>query len=160
MKVAQSQAKTAKRSIHEGLQKRQSVGATQRAKPGSKGEGDYFRVVVRDKDQFVTFRNHDIGDKGHIQRLAGQRRSGSWATQAWLISKEDAHQRGQTLSADSEDARTLLNLLESYPKHVKGDIFEAKPRRNVPEREKPTQAQRRARSENIKKAQSAKRKRG
>jgi hypothetical protein len=129
-----------------------------RAKPGSRGEGDYFRVVVRDKDQFTTFRNHDIGQEGHIQRLAGRRSSGSWATQAWLISKEDAHRRGQSLVADTEDAQEVLEQLGSTPKHVKGDIFEAKPRPNVPEKVKPTKAQREARSANIKKAQAARHK--
>jgi hypothetical protein len=40
---------------------------------------------------------------------------------------------------------------------VKGDIFEAKDRLNVPESKKPTQAQQRARLENVKKAQQARR---
>jgi hypothetical protein len=43
---------------------------------------------------------------------------------------------------------------------VEGDVFEARPRPNVPEREKPTPAQRRARSANIKKAQAARHARG
>jgi hypothetical protein len=38
-----------------------------------------------------------------------------------------------------------------------GDVFEANPRPNIPEREKPTPAQRRARRTNIKKAQAARR---
>ena len=42
-----------------------------RAKPGTKGEGDYFRIVVRSKDEFATFRYQDVGEKGHILRLAG-----------------------------------------------------------------------------------------
>jgi hypothetical protein len=41
--------------------------------------------------------------------------------------------------------------------HVKGEVFEARPRQNVPEREKPTLAQKRARRANIKKAQAARR---
>jgi len=45
--------------------------------------------------------------------------------------------------------------LGSEPHHVVGDVFEAKPRRNVPELEKPTPAQRRTRAANIKKAQAA-----
>lgn len=126
-----------------------------RSKPGSKGEGDYYRIVVRSKDEFTTFRYHDVGDKGHILRLAGKRSSGSWDTQTWLISKDDAHIEGESLVADSEDARELLTNLGSTPKHLKGDIFEAKDRPNVPERNKPTEAQQRARAENIKKAQAA-----
>jgi hypothetical protein len=126
-----------------------------RAKPGAKGEGDYFRIVVRPKEEFSTFRYHDVGEKGHLLRLAGKRSSGSWDTQAWLIGKEDAHVAGDTLIADSEDAKKLHETLGSTPKRLKGDIFEAKDRLNIPEREKPTAAQRKARLENIKKAQQA-----
>ena len=54
-----------------------------------------------------------------------------------------------------DDARELFAKLGSEPRHVKGDVFEAKDRPNVPEREKPTAAQQRARSTNIKKAQAA-----
>jgi len=114
-----------------------------RAKPGTKGEGDYFRIVVRSKEEFTTFRYHDVGEKGHILRLAGKRSSGSWDTQVWLISKDDA--------------RKVIEALGSKPQHVKGDVFEAKDRPNVPESKKPTEAQQRARLENIKKAQQARR---
>ena len=126
-----------------------------RAKPGTKGEGDYFRIVVRPKDEFTTFRYHDVGEKGHILRLAGKRSSGSWDTQVWLISKNDAHLEGNTLVADTDDAREVIAALGTKPKHVKGDIFEAKDRINIPERKKPTEAQLRAWRENIKKAQQA-----
>src|SRR5437762_322553 len=68
-----------------------------RAKPGTKGSGDYYRIVVRDKSQFTTFRNQDVGEKGGIQRLAGKRSSGSWDTQTWLISKDMAHIEGDEL---------------------------------------------------------------
>ena len=126
-----------------------------RAKPGTKGEGEYFRIVVRPKGEFTTFRYHDVGEKGHILRLAGKRSSGSWDTQVWLISKDDAHLEGDTLVADTDDARKVIEALATKPKHVKGDIFEAKDRLNVPERKKPTEAQLRAWRENIKKAQQA-----
>ena len=128
-----------------------------RAKPGTKGEGDYFRIVVRSKEEFTTFRYHDVGEKGHILRLAGKRNSGSWDTQTWLINKDDAHIEGDTLVADTDDARRLIETLGSKPKQVKGDVFEAKDRLNVPESKKPTEAQQRARLENIKKAQQARR---
>jgi hypothetical protein len=126
-----------------------------RAKPGTKGEGEYYRIVVRPKNEFTTFRFQDVGDPGHLQRLAGKRGSGSWATHAWLVAKEDAHIEGDKLVPDSQDAKDLLNKLRGEPKYEKGDIFTAKDRRNIPEREKPTPAQQRARSTNIKKAQSA-----
>jgi hypothetical protein len=129
-----------------------------RAKPGSTGEGDYFRIVVRPKDEFTTFRNQDVGEKGHIMRLAGKRSSGSWDTHAWLISKTDAHLAGDTLVGDNKDSRRLIESLGTKPKRVKGDIFEAKDTPNVPENQKPTEAQKEAWSENIQKAQKARRK--
>lgn len=126
-----------------------------RKKPGTGGGGDYYHIAVRPKKEFVTFRTQDVGDPGHIQRVAGKRSSGSWDTVKWLIGKEDAHIEGGRLVPDTADARKLLDDLGSRPIHVKGDLFKAKPRPNVPEREKPTPAQRRARSANIKKAQAA-----
>lgn len=128
-----------------------------RAKPGTKGEGEYFRIVLRPKDEFITFRTQDVGEKGHILRIAGIRSSGSWDTQVWLISKEDAHLEGDTLVANNDDVRRLIETLGTKPRHVKGDIFEAKDRLNVPESEKPTEAQQKAWQENIKKAQQARR---
>ena len=159
------QQSAAKQNIKKAQQKWQGMTPRQhslaqpegrkRAKPGTKGEGNYYRIVVRQKEEFTTFRYHDVGEKGHIQRLAGKRSSGSWDTQSWLISKEDAHLEGDTLVPDTLDARKLLDTLGSKPKHVTGDVFEAKDRPNVPERAKPTPAQQRARLENIKKAQQA-----
>ncbi|MBX4196019.1 hypothetical protein KW805_00320 [Candidatus Pacearchaeota archaeon] len=128
-----------------------------RAKPGTTGRGHYYRVVVRPKSEFTMFRIQDVGRKGHSQRLAGKRRSGSWDTQAWLISKEDAHVENGKLKGDSPSTRKILDNLSSTPTHVKGDVFRAKDKRNVPEREKPTPAQKRARSRNIQKAQRVKR---
>ena len=119
------------------------------------GHGEYFHITVRPKGQFVTFRTQDVGGPGHIQRVAGKRASGSWDTQTWLVSKDDAHREGRRLIPDTQDAKNLFAKLSTSPKHIKGDIFEAKDRQNVPEHEKPTAAQRRARAANIKKAQAA-----
>jgi len=117
-----------------------------RKKPGTAGGGRFYRVVVRTEEEFVTFRYHDVGAKGgDLERLTGKRESGSWDTQAWLIRKGSAHLEGDMLVADKEDVRELLRSLGSRPIHIKGDIFEAKP----------TPAQKRARSENIKKAREA-----
>lgn len=130
-----------------------------RAEPGTKGEGEFFRIVVRPKEEFQTFRTHDVGELGRIERLAGQRENGSWDTQAWLISKQDAHLERKTLVADTDEAREILEQLGSRPKHVKADLFEAKDRPDIPEKEKPTPAQQQARMENIQKAQEARRQR-
>jgi hypothetical protein len=125
-----------------------------RKKPGTTGEGNYYHVEVRPKDEFTAFRTQDVGDGGHLQRVAGKRSSGSWATVKWLIGKEDAHVEGGKLVPDTRDAKDLIKKLGSEPIRKRGDLFEAKPRRNVPEREKPTAAQQRARRQNIKKAQA------
>ena len=128
--------------------------ATRRT-PGTGGQGDYYHVEVRPGNDFVTFRTQDVGDPGHVQRVAGKRESGSWATVKWLIGKEDAHISGDSLVGDTREAKEVIKQLGSKPVHKKGDLFEAKPRRNVAERSKPTSAQKKARSQNIKKAQSA-----
>lgn len=131
-----------------------------RKKPGTGCEGDYYHVAVRDKKDFATFRTQDVGEPGHVQRVAGKRESGSWDTVKWLISKEDAHIEDGKLLPDTEEVREVLSKLGSKPKHVKGDVFEAEPRPDVPEREKPTPAQRRARNANIKRAQATRHARG
>lgn len=128
-----------------------------RAKPGTTGEGEYYRVIVRPKEEFATFRYHDVGRPGDIERLAGKRASGSWDDQAWLISKKSAHLEGDRLVADTPEAKEVLDIVGPL-KHVKADIFQGHPRENVLEREKPTVAQRRAYEQNIRKAQQARRK--
>jgi hypothetical protein len=125
-----------------------------RKKPGSTGKGDYYHIEVRPKSEFVSFRTQDVGRRGHIQRVAGKRSSGSWATAKWLIGKEDAHVQGSKLIPDTKDAKEVIKQLGSQPVRVIGDRFKARPRPNVPERAKPTPAQQRARRENIKKAQA------
>jgi hypothetical protein len=134
-----------------------SQSRSKRASPGTGGQGEYYHVEVRPGDDFVTFRTQDVGDPGHIQRVAGKRESGNWATVKWLIGKEDAHVEDGKLVGDTQEVKDLLRKLRTKPVLRKGDVFESKPRRNVPERSKPTAAQKRARTQNIKKAQTAKR---
>ncbi len=126
-----------------------------RDKPGSSGEGDFFHIEVRPKGEFKTFRTQDVGEKGGIERVAGRRESGSWDTQKWLIGKRHAHIENGKLIADTDDARHVIEQLGSEPHHIRADRFRAKPRHNVPEEDKPTPAQTRARKQNIKKAQAA-----
>lgn len=130
-----------------------------RQKPGATGRGQYYRIMVRPKEEFITFRIQDVGRKGHTERLAGKRASGSWDTEAWLVNKKDAHVEKNKLVIDNPQTKTILKQVRGPIMHKRGDIFEAKPRRNVPERLKPTPAQLRARRANIKKAQAARRKR-
>ena len=128
-----------------------------RKKPGSTGQGNYYRIDVRPKEEFITFRTQDVGGPGHLQRVAGRRSSGSWSTATWLISKDDAHIQNGKLVGDTNDAKDLLKKLGSAPTHLTGDRFKAQDRPNVPERAKPTATQTRAKRQNIKKAQAARR---
>ena len=142
---------TARKSIQAGRERKT------RKRPGA-GGGRYYRVEVRPRSGFTVFRTHDVGRKGHIQRVAGRRASGTWATVAWLIGKEDAHVDRGRLVADSAAAKKLIDQFSSRPTHTQGDRFRAVDRPNIPERSKPTAAQKRARSINIRKAQAAHRK--
>ena len=130
-----------------------------RARPGSRGGGRFFHIEVRPARDFVTFRVQDVGQPGGVERLAGQRANGSWATQKWLIEKTHAHIENDRLIADSVEAEKLLAGLGSVPVRIGGDRFRAKPRHDIPESEKPTPAMRRARVHNIKKTQAAVRRR-
>ena len=132
-------------------------GNSRRAKPGSGGQGNYYHIELRDGADFETFRTQDVGDPGHLQRVGGKRATGSWATVKWLVSKEDAHVEAGKLVGDTQEVRDLIKRLRSTPVQIRGDRFKAKPRRNVPERSKPTAAQSKARKQNIKKAQKAQR---
>ena len=162
------QREAAKQNIKKAQAKWRSMTSRQRAlaqpggrarkKPGSTGEGDYYHIEVRPKDEFVTFRTQDVGAPGHIQRVAGKRSSGSWVTVKWLIGKEDAHIQDDKIAPDTKNAKKVLEQLGSEPVRVQGDRFRAKPRPNVPERAIPTSAQRRAGQQNIKKAQAGRRK--
>ncbi|MEO8638241.1 MAG: hypothetical protein ABI430_05085 [Candidatus Taylorbacteria bacterium] len=130
-----------------------------RKKPGSTGKGKFYRIEVRPKGEFTSFRVQDVGKPGGLERLAGRRSSGSWDTVTWLISKEDAHvAKNGALVIEGEKARSVLKQIRGKITHVKADIFKAYPRRNIPESEKPTPAMRKAEMANIKKAQEARRK--
>ena len=163
--ATEKQRQAAKKNIKKAQATRKAMSAREHAraqpegrarkKPGSTGEGNYYHVEVRPKDEFTTFRTQDVGEEGHIQRVAGRRSSGSWGTAKWLISKQDAHVEGGRLVGDTKDAKDLLKELGSQPVHRSGDRFKAKDRPDVPERSKPTAAQTRARSQNIEKARAA-----
>lgn len=128
---------------------------TTQAKPGSSGEGSFFHIEVRPQSEFKSFRTQDVGGKGGIERVAGKRESGSWDTQKWLIGKRHAHIENDRLVPDTDDARQVIEQFASEPRHIEADRFRAKPRADVPEKDKPTPAQTRARRQNIKKAQAA-----
>lgn len=130
-----------------------------RTKPGTKSGGRFFHIELRPSREFVSFRVQDVGAPGGVERVAGLRANGAWDTVKWLVEKTHAHIEGDNLVADTAEARKVLRTLGSVPVHVSGDRFRAKPRRDIPESEKPTPAMRRAQLANIKKAQAAVRKR-
>ena len=126
-----------------------------RKKPGA-GGGKFYRIEVRPKADFVSFRTQDVGKKGGLERIAGRRSSGSWATVTWLVEKSKAHVTGNgQLVIDDLKAKTALLQIRRPIMHQKADVFTALPRKNVPESAKPTPAMRRAQKQNIKKAQNA-----
>ncbi len=128
-----------------------------RLRPGVGGKGHYYRIELRPRGKFVSYRLQDVGRSGHTKRLAGRRASGSWDTKSWLIHKNDAHVVKGKLIIVAAKAKTILRRIRGPIRHLKGDIFHAKPRLNIPESKKPTAAQRRAYLRNIKKAQQARR---
>jgi hypothetical protein len=131
-----------------------------RKKPGTTGKGKFYRIEVRPKSGFTSFRTQDVGKKGGLERVAGRRASGGWATTAWLISKDRAmvSAKGDLVLIDRKDKEALAKAIRGKVRQVKGDVFSAHPAKNVPEAAKPTRAMKRAQSANIKKAQAARRK--
>lgn len=132
-----------------------------RTKPGMGGAGKFYRIVIRKKEDFTSFRVQDVGKKGGLERLAGRRSSGSWGTVAWLVAKTHAHMtpKGELVIDNKKEKLALSRAISGKITHVKGDIFHAHPRKNVPESAKPTPAMKRAQKRNIAKAQRAKTKR-
>jgi len=124
---------------------------------GSAGKGKFYRIELRPKGQFSSFRVQDVGKKGGLERLAGHRKSGSWDTVSWLIGKDKAAVVNGHLKITGKKEQSVLKQIKGHIVHVKGDIFRAHPR-NVPEAKKPTPAMKRAQKTNIKKAQKARRK--
>ncbi|HWH16366.1 MAG TPA: hypothetical protein VNU25_02170 [Candidatus Paceibacterota bacterium] len=117
-----------------------------RQKPGTGSAARYYRVELRPARDFTSFRTQDVGKKGGLQRVAGHRASGSWATQAWLISKDHAHiaKNGELIVDDATERAALKKAVRGKIMHVKGSICEAHPAKNVPEKAKPTPAMRKA----------------
>ncbi len=125
-----------------------------RKKPGTTWKGHFYHIEIRPKSQFTSFRVQDVWEKGWLERVAWRRSSGSWDTVAWLISKDVAHvTKDHKLIIDDEHARSVLSQIRWEISWVKWDIFTALPRKNVPEKDKPTPAQRTAWARNIKLAQ-------
>ena len=128
-----------------------------RKKPGTGPDAGFYRIEVRPSRQFNSFRTQDLGGKGGLERIAGHRSSGSWDTQAWLVSKESAHvtASGELIIDSVKDRKAIEKAISGKIRRLKSGIFTAHPAKNIPESAKPTAAMRRAERENIKKAQAA-----
>ena len=77
--AAKQNIKKAQKAWQEMSQRQHSLAQPEgrgRKRPGA-GGGEFYRIEVRPKGEFVTFRTQDIGKKGGIERLAGKRQSGS-----------------------------------------------------------------------------------
>jgi len=95
---------------------------------GAKKQSGFFYIEVRPKDEYKTFRTRDAGEQDGIERVVGQREDGSWDTVKWLVSKEMAHVENGRLVADHLGAKELFNRLDSEPRHIEDNRFEAKDR--------------------------------
>lgn len=114
---------------------KKQLGANRRT-PGDTGQGDYYHIEVLKDSGLTSFRTQDVGDPGHIQRVAGRRSSGSWVTVKWLIGKQDAHISGSHLVPDSKDAKDLIKQLGVQPVRINGDRFKAEAK--VPPKDNPS----------------------
>lgn len=90
-------------------------------------EGNFIRIEVAPKEQFVLFRNHDVGRRGGIERVAGQKKSGNWENQAWLISKHIAEVKDGKLLPKNSHAEKVLSSLPGVPKQIAPGRFRAFP---------------------------------
>lgn len=98
------------------------------------GHGKYYRVRVRSPSSFKkgSFRTHDMGRAGHSKRIAGKlKRSGRWATQAYLLSKQDFTVRnGRLTPATATAKRWYANFLKRYTRPTrKGKDWQTRPRK-------------------------------
>jgi hypothetical protein len=118
----------------------------ERNEPRTAPGGDYYHVQINPSREFTVFRTQDVGDPGHIQRVAGQREDGSWDTVQWLVSKDDAHIQGGRLVGDTKDARDLFEKLGGEPEHQSGDLFSAVRQPRLAAKEEPMPKQKTARS--------------
>lgn len=117
--------------------------ARRRAKAAAKPRG-FYHIEVQPKEAFVEFKSQDIGRDGGIERIAGKRAGGSWSTQEWVIAKNQAHVERGTLVGDTVDARRVLTMLGSEPRHIKADRFTIHGHTGMPADIAPTPAPRRA----------------
>jgi hypothetical protein len=69
---------------------------------------DYYRIKVRPKNQFSTFRIEHLTENDSIQ-ITGRLADGSWGTQQWLINKGDVRLEKGKLVADDERIQNAID---------------------------------------------------
>jgi hypothetical protein len=122
---------------------------TRRRPKATARQRGFFHIEVQPKEAFVEFKTQDIGSEGGIERIAGKRAGGAWSTQEWLIAKDQAHVERGTLIGDTADARRVLTMLGSEPRHIKADRFTIHGPSGMPAEARPTLAPRRAGLTNV-----------
>jgi hypothetical protein len=122
--------------------------ARRRTKPAARRR-EFFHIEVQPKEAFVEFKTQNIGSEGGIERVAGKRAGGAWSTQEWLIAKDQAHVERGTLIGDTVDARRVLTMLGSEPRHIKADRFTIHGHTGMPADVSPTLAPRRVGLANV-----------
>jgi hypothetical protein len=142
---ARARSKTTKRPrTKTKARKRATAAKTKaRAKPAARRRG-FFHVEVQPREAFMAFKTQEIGRDGGIERVAGKRAGGAWSTQEWLIAKDQAHLERGTLIGDTVDARRVLTMLGSEPRHIRADRFTIHGHTGMPADASPTLAPRRA----------------
>src|SRR6185436_1693804 len=138
--------------------KQTTVRKPTRRKPGSTGAGEYYHIEVLPRTDFVSFRTQEVGRRGHIQRVAGQRSSGYWSTVKWLIDKNEAHVQDNKLVADTPAAKEVIEQLGSEPVRMLGDLFKARPRPNFQGKVKSSFSKETPTTEKVKTARTTRRK--
>ena len=122
--------------------------ARRRTKSAARRRG-FFHIEVQPKEAFVEFKTQDVGGKSGIERVAGKRAGGAWSTQEWLIAKDQAHLERGMLIGDTVDARRVLTMLGSEPRHIKADRFTIHGHTGMPADVSPTLAPRRGGLTNV-----------
>lgn len=145
---SKTKAKTGVRTKVAKAKPRAKTTARRRTKSAARRRG-FFHIEVQPKEAFVEFKTQDIGSKGGIERVAGKRAGGAWSTQEWLIAKDQAHVERGMLIGDTVDARRVLTMLGTEPRHIKADRFTIHGHTGMPADVSPTLAPRRAGLTNV-----------
>lgn len=86
-------------------------------------EGEYFRIIVRPRKKFLTFKSEPISSDGMLQQIHGQLPDKRWSTYAWLVNKQGAKAQEKTLVATTTSVTHLFRALNKKIIHVKDDTY-------------------------------------